>query len=458
MNGLRLLILALTLLGGSREAAAAAAGGEPFSFLFLDANARAAALGGAYTSLATDSNALLYNPAGLGRITDHELTFMHNSHILGITREYFGFAARRGWGLNLNYLSMRDIPRTTVSNPSGAGLGGAALTDFAFTVGYGRVVHELLSLGVGVKYIRESVDNTVGTARAIDLGALYEISNVPDLRLGIALQNIGSTTQFERAKENLPLNIRMGASFDFDLMQRTHTAAFDVTKERSDSVRIACGAEFHPVPTVPVRIGFNTRNDAGPGVTAGVGWSANYFIFDYAFAPFGDLGSSHLFSVTARWGGHDRPLFSGRRTRPVKNMPQRITADSYLRRAGEYIDLDLLEEAKKELETVDTLIHANDARRVRYLERLGMIEYKENRIAGAQQYFTRSLRLAIQLSLRGPAVADAYYGMGLCLVKEDKFDYSEKFFRKALRAGPVANTRSAIKQELRRLHDRKRPL
>jgi len=40
-------------------------GAEPFDFIFLDAGARPAALGGAYTSLAMDANALLYNPAGL---------------------------------------------------------------------------------------------------------------------------------------------------------------------------------------------------------------------------------------------------------------------------------------------------------------------------------------------------------------------------------------------------------
>ncbi|MBI5245511.1 MAG: hypothetical protein HY922_17755, partial [Elusimicrobia bacterium] len=73
-------LLALVLLSWPRLSHAAA-GAEPFNFLFLDANARAVGMGGAYTALARDSNALLYNPAGLGLVDEHEATFMHNEHV-----------------------------------------------------------------------------------------------------------------------------------------------------------------------------------------------------------------------------------------------------------------------------------------------------------------------------------------------------------------------------------------
>ena len=95
-------LLLLALLGLTKPAAAASPGADPFNFLLLDANARAAGMGGAYTALANDANALLYNPAGLGRISAHEATFMHNEHFQGVKQEYLAFSARQGFGLSLN--------------------------------------------------------------------------------------------------------------------------------------------------------------------------------------------------------------------------------------------------------------------------------------------------------------------------------------------------------------------
>ena len=115
-------IAALFLFICPRAALAGSAGADPFNFLFLDANARPVGLGGAYTSLATDANALLYNPAGLAKVPRHEATFMHNSYMQGINQEYLAYANPAGWGAELNYLGFGTVPRTTTANPDGAGL------------------------------------------------------------------------------------------------------------------------------------------------------------------------------------------------------------------------------------------------------------------------------------------------------------------------------------------------
>jgi hypothetical protein len=76
----------------------------------------------------------------------------------------------------------------------------------------------------------------------------------------------------------------------------------DATKERSEGVLMGVGIETVLADVLPVRMGFNTRNAAGPGVTAGLGWVHKNFGFDYAFVPYGDLGSAHRISVSWRWG------------------------------------------------------------------------------------------------------------------------------------------------------------
>ena len=89
-----------------RALAAPAAGTEPFNFLALDADARAVALGGAYTALATDANALLYNPAGLGLVRQSQIAFMHNQYIAGLTQEYMGLATP--------YVALASMPPAAV--------------------------------------------------------------------------------------------------------------------------------------------------------------------------------------------------------------------------------------------------------------------------------------------------------------------------------------------------------
>ena len=453
-KGFIFLAALAALLAGSLPAAAASAGAEPFNFLFLDANARATALGGAYTALAKDANALHYNPAGLGRINNYEFTFMHNRHFEGISRQYMALATRQGWGANLNYLTFGDVPRTTVSNPSGAGLGSAQLSAMSFSLGYGRTIYELISVGVGLKYIRETIDHTSGVGKAVDLGLLYEVSNVPDLRFGLAVQNIGPTASFETAKENLPLNVRLGSAFDFNFAQRVHTVSLDVTKERSETVLISFGLEARPHESLPVRFGFSTRNDAGPGFSAGFGWISPYLEVDYAFVPFGTLGFSHQIGATFRWGDQTRPLLKSRTDNPFKKREKLKTAEDRLERVGEYLSLNLINEAKEELGIVEKLVHAKDPRRVRYLERMGTLALIENSPSEAKSHFKNALKLTIELGIRGPSVADSYFGMARCLLLDGNEAYAEKFLRRALQTRPSPQTRRRIKDELRKLHSR----
>lgn len=295
-------IIIIALCGARPCAAVSSAGGEPFNFLFLDANARAVGMGGAYTALAVDGNALLYNPAGLGLIANHEVTFMHNQYFENITQEYFGLAVPSGWGASLNYLNFGDVPKTTISNPSGTGLGRAGMADMAFSVGYGRAISDSLSVGMGVKLIKESIDNVSVNAFAMDMGVLYSLLDTPKLTLGLAVQNLGPAVKYQHADENLPLNLRAGAAYSFIFLDRKSIASIDIAKERSDKALQNFGVEILVVKTVPVRLGFNTRNNAGSGFSAGLGWIHKNFNFDYAIVPYGDIGITHRISLAYIWG------------------------------------------------------------------------------------------------------------------------------------------------------------
>ncbi|MDE2293502.1 MAG: PorV/PorQ family protein [Elusimicrobia bacterium] len=279
-------------------AATGTAGADPFAFLALDANARPVALGGAYTALASDANALLYNPGGLGLVRAHEATFMHNQYFAGITQDYAAFASRGGWSASINHLGLGKVPRTTLSNPDGDGT--VSYSDLALEGGYGHALTDSLSVGAGVKYIRESFDIVGIQAYALDLGALYSVGPLPGLTVGVAAQNIGPATS--RTREQLPRTFRAGTAYTFTVAGSSQTVAVDVMKERVENAFAAVGVETYFLKPLALRFGYNTANAMGTGLSVGFGYSYRGLGVDYAYVPLGPAGDAHRISVTARWG------------------------------------------------------------------------------------------------------------------------------------------------------------
>lgn len=414
------LIFFLLTAAAASAHAGATAGAESFDFLLLDPSARAVGLGGAYTSLASDSNALFYNPAGLGRIKDHEATFMHNQYVEGLTQEQVGLATRSGWGLNINFLNFGGIPRTRLDAPDG-GIGKVGLTNLALGGGYGRALSESISVGAGAKFLHEKIDNVSAGGFAADLGVLASVPSLPRLSLGAALLNLGPDVRFQSRKEKLPLLSRAGASYAFVLPKMDNTVTFDLTKARTDKLRFGFGAETVVDKFMALRLGFTTRNDAGIGITGGAGFVWKAWSIDYAFVPFGDLGVVQRFSLTFRWG---------------------TEADR------DYLRTERKQAAFKEAPAPD---EDEDLHRVRYIEKIGRTSLKESDCAGAMRSFAEAIRYARATGVKDPVVADAYAGIARCLLEEGKADYAEKFFHKALEAEPNSPTRVRIQSELKDL-------
>lgn len=319
------LVLAVPLRAGAIGQIAT----DPFQFLFLDANARASAMGGAYTALAFDSNALLYNPGGLGLADRYEGTFMHHESVHNLTQEYIGICIKQGWGVNANYRTWGNMRKTTVDNPDGRDLGHFTIVDLATSIGYGRKILPNLGFGVGYKYIREAVESVAANTHAVDAGLLFMPR--PRMAFGFAVQNLGPTFRFSGASENLPMNFRWGGAYGFDLFGAAFIAAVDGTKQRGDRADVAVGIEGTLHRRASLRMGYASRNDSGPGVTAGVGFKFDYLQLDYAMTPNGALGWSHRASLTFRWGGGDDwPQYDAP---PVKLRPW--TPDSVSTKAEE---------------------------------------------------------------------------------------------------------------------------
>jgi len=453
MRTIKALLVSMLALAPASPCAAAStgrAGGDAFNFLFLDAGARPTAMGGAYTALATDSNALMYNPAGLGRVSQHEATFMHNQYFEGVTHEYVGFACRQGLGLNMNYVGYGTIDRTTIASPNST-LGTFGASDLSAGAGYGYNFYDTLSLGIAGKYIRENIDNVTASGYAFDVGALYPIEVIPRLTLGVAAQNLGPNIRFAGDKERLPANVRAGLSYGFTIGDNENILAADLMKERSQGYLFAVGAETVFNKTISLRGGFNVRNSAGVGITAGLGWNIGNLAVDYAIVPFGDLGLTHSLSATVRWGAKPPQDYRPTRLKPAISKEEEKTPEAHFALAEEHRKSGYYALAKKELKLGADMLGPNDQRLVFYYEEMGYIAWLKKDVAEAKDEFNEGLRLAMSLGLNEPVVADTYTGLAMCLEKEGDVGYAVNMFRKALEAQPSEKTRRFVERRLEKL-------
>lgn len=301
--------LAALLAAALPASAWAGAGTTPLESLKLDADARAVALGGAYAALASDANALLYNPGGLAFVPRNEAVFMHNEYFEGVRQEYAAFALRRGWGGQVSYLTYGEIQKTTLSNKTGAGLGTYGASDLAVSVGNGRRLWGGLGAGAALKYFRQTIETVTADGVAADGGLLFAPAGLPGLRAAATVRNFGPAVRYQREGQNLPLEVRLGGAYTGRPAGQETTLVVDAAKPRGDGPQVQAGLESVLAGRLPIRLGYDMRNEAGLGLTAGFGWRARDFRVDYAFVSFGDLGAAHRVSAALRWGpgGEPRP-------------------------------------------------------------------------------------------------------------------------------------------------------
>ena len=136
---------------------------------------RALGLGGAYAAAANDASAALWNPGGLGLVRRLELQAMTTSYFgLGINEHFASvvFPDYR-WGaasLSLRYFGTANIEerddRNVLINDD------LSDTQMEMTLGYGRRISSVWSVGGSVKMLRHSVAGYKDSDVGLDLGVV----------------------------------------------------------------------------------------------------------------------------------------------------------------------------------------------------------------------------------------------------------------------------------------------
>ncbi|MBI2385942.1 MAG: PorV/PorQ family protein [Elusimicrobia bacterium] len=283
--------------------ASSALGGETASFLDIGTGARGLGMGGAYTALADDANALYWNPARLSRLEKREFTANHAAMFESTRFDFLAYAHPTSQGTfaaGLTYLSQGKIDgRDSLGRPTS----NFNASDAAVSAAYARKL-DFAQIGASVKYIRSHIGSTEAQTVAADVGAGREFGR---LAVGAALRNLGPGLKFEDQRNDLPLRLAVGTAYKFE---GGHAAAAEIVSgPRGAGTDAALGGEYQVVKNIYLRAGYTTRTaitggsgfDAARGLTMGLGFRNEKWGLDYAVLPSGELGRSHRFTLAIRW-------------------------------------------------------------------------------------------------------------------------------------------------------------
>ena len=207
MKKLSLIFIVCVL--ASEIVPASSPGTTAASFLKIGVGAKNIAMGETGAA-AGDANSIYWNPAGISLLERSKVSLMHAVWLQEINYNYLAVVHPMDigtLGAAVNYLSMSEIEMYDIYDTK---LGKSYKPyDLALTLSYARKIREI-PVGLNLKYIYSEIDKESANAIAFDLGAIYEGIVLRDekLRVGLAIQNIGTRMKFVKEKSDLPLNFR----------------------------------------------------------------------------------------------------------------------------------------------------------------------------------------------------------------------------------------------------------
>ena len=294
----------------------ASSGTEGASFLDIPVGAGPAALGSAYTALATNAYAPTWNPAGLARLSGTEVAAQHLSYLESMNYEYLSFVhpfdkgresdTRRGIGFSIQYLGSGDINRTDI-DPNGNLIDnqGTFSSHYAsYNLSYGQTLSEKLAVGVTGKMINAKIDDVSANAYAADLATLYKASE--KVQVGASLVNMGSKLKFISEGDSLPMAFKVGAAYQ---PNSHYLVSAEGVYEKNGLASFHSGGQWRPIEMVSLRAGFRTDTLKGlsplAGFSTGLGLHVWGQEFAYAWTPYGDLGNTQYFSLLVHFGASE---------------------------------------------------------------------------------------------------------------------------------------------------------
>ena len=294
------IVLLLVVIGLS--AVNDKAGTTGFAFLKSRFGTRSTAMGQAYTGLSDDADAVFYNVSGLLNISSSQASASYVSYFDGINCGSAIYVApinrKSAAGVFCQFLSATED--RTLMNSAGnyAGTDGTfGMSNILIGLAYAYDLMDAVDFGVAVKYLREDLDDHVGSALVADFSLMHQTPN-PKLRIGAAIKNVGTQIEYYSDEEYDGRNQIISAGFRL-IARDNLLVTGDLNKPLEGDIDVNLGTEFQIHERFALRAGYKTKAsdwktggdyDSFAGISGGFGLNWKQIDIDYAIASYGDLG------------------------------------------------------------------------------------------------------------------------------------------------------------------------
>jgi hypothetical protein len=174
------------------------------NFLEIGVGARGLAMAGGYTALAEGVTALYWNPAGVAELEGPAaaVSIANLYEDADISHNFVGAVLPLGgagvFGIALSQLTSGDMQRTTEEYPDGGDpTFGSTFSYKASSAGlyYARRLTDRLSLGVGLKFATEGIDDAKASYVGLDVGTKFR-TGLYGTHIAASLSNLGTSGRY----------------------------------------------------------------------------------------------------------------------------------------------------------------------------------------------------------------------------------------------------------------------
>jgi hypothetical protein len=321
-----ILIIAVNLI----KADVVKKGQVGFRFLENPVSAEAIGRGGLGLTLFRNSNAVFWNPSGLGWV-ENKMDFSANytRGIADINYSAFVGAFKLGklgfLAIDLLNMDYGEFYGTRRANNEQGFIDTEIFSPQAYSIGlsFSQKVSANFSYGVRAKYAYQDLgsawvgkvvnEGEIDTTKiryslgepALDVGATYDFLDY-GIRFGAVMQNFSREIKYER--DQFPLPFFVGFSVTVDLLKvfipdsgtNSLLLGFETCHPRDFKEKVKFGAEYSYYNILILRSGYVLNYDER-GFTAGLGVRLERdrfgIRFDYAYQDFGIFGGVNTFSI-----------------------------------------------------------------------------------------------------------------------------------------------------------------